>query len=120
MTTRDRTGSFFDIFFTYGAAGASETCTAPPPIKAPPQVQAHNFAIAIRTDIISSLFRCRLDKKADLAMPTARFVVSTCNRKTEEIVNHKYINPVSPCKTEKYVNNPYPSAVNVPNWNPLK
>ncbi len=62
LTTRARTGCFFDIFLTYGAVGASETCTAPPPIKAPPQVQAHNFAKAIRTDIISSLFRCRRDR----------------------------------------------------------
>ncbi|VWX59628.1 hypothetical protein [Sphingorhabdus sp. 109] len=52
LIARARSGFFFDIFLTYGAAGASETCTAPPPISAPPQVQAHNFAKAIRTDII--------------------------------------------------------------------
>ncbi|OYU03225.1 MAG: hypothetical protein CFE36_02395 [Sphingomonadaceae bacterium PASS1] len=34
------------------AGGASATCIAPPPINAPPQVQAHNFAKAMRTDII--------------------------------------------------------------------
>ncbi len=32
-------------------AGASATCTAPPPISAPPAAQADNFARAIRTDI---------------------------------------------------------------------
>lgn len=37
------------------AGGVSATCTAPPPIMAPPHVQAHNFAKAIRTDIVSSL-----------------------------------------------------------------
>lgn len=36
----------------------SATCTAPPPIRAPPHAQAHNLAKAILTDI-SSLFRCR-------------------------------------------------------------
>ncbi len=33
------------------SGGFSRTCTAPPPIMAPPTVQAHNFAMAIRTDI---------------------------------------------------------------------
>jgi hypothetical protein len=37
--------------------GVSAICTAPPPITAPPQAHAHNFAKAIRTDI-SSLSRC--------------------------------------------------------------
>lgn len=47
------------IFLAYTARfGLSATCTAPPPIRAPPHAQAHNFAKAIRTDI-SSLFRCR-------------------------------------------------------------
>lgn len=31
----------------------SVTCTAPPPIMAPPQAHAHNFAMAIRTDMLS-------------------------------------------------------------------
>lgn len=38
------------------AGGVSATCIAPPPINAPPQVQAHNFAKAMRTDIISTFF----------------------------------------------------------------
>ncbi len=40
--------------FTYAVRGLADsvTCTAPPPIKAPPHVQAHNFAKAIRTDIV--------------------------------------------------------------------
>jgi len=36
----------------------STTCTAPPPIRAPPHAQAHNLAKAILTDI-ASFFRCR-------------------------------------------------------------
>ena len=41
------------------AGGWSAICTAPPPIRAPPHVQAHNFAKAIRTDIFPDLFsRC--------------------------------------------------------------
>lgn len=39
-------------------AGRSATCTAPPPIRAPPHAHAHNLAKAIRTDI-SFLSRCR-------------------------------------------------------------
>jgi len=35
-------------------SGFSETWTAPPPMMAPPQVQAHNFAKAIFTDITAS------------------------------------------------------------------
>ena len=34
------------------AAGTSEICIAPPPMIAPPQVQAQSFARAIRTDMV--------------------------------------------------------------------
>jgi len=37
-------------------AGFAETWTAPPPMMAPPQVQAQSFAKAIFTDIIRTLF----------------------------------------------------------------
>ena len=37
---------------TRSAAWVSATCTAPPPMIAPPHAQAHNFAKAIRTDMI--------------------------------------------------------------------
>jgi hypothetical protein len=43
--------TFFLATFCTLAGGVSEICTAPPPIKAPPHVQAHNFAKAIFTDI---------------------------------------------------------------------
>ena len=49
------------------------TWTAPPPMMAPPAVHAHNFAMAIRTDI-TDLFPDRLkwvDRK-DLLVPSAR------------------------------------------------
>jgi hypothetical protein len=36
--------------------GFSDTWTAPPPMIAPPQVQAQSFAKAIRTDIRRTLF----------------------------------------------------------------
>lgn len=47
-----------DFFLTlYTCAGCvSATCIAPPPISAPPQVQAQSFAKAMRTDIISTFF----------------------------------------------------------------
>lgn len=80
-------------------------------------MQAHNFAKAIRTDIISSLFRCRSDPLVNFLLLTARFAVPTCIRKTEEMVNHNCINPVFLCEMEKYVNSLLPSTVNVPNWN---
>jgi hypothetical protein len=38
--------------------GCEATCAAPAPITAPPQVQAHNFAKAILTDIGPTLFQC--------------------------------------------------------------
>jgi hypothetical protein len=38
------------------ASGFSATCTAPPPMIAPPQVQAQSFARAIFTDMIRTLF----------------------------------------------------------------
>jgi hypothetical protein len=47
---------------TRSAAWVSATWTAPPPMIAPPQAQAHSFAKAIRTDmsVTSSLLaRCR-------------------------------------------------------------
>ena len=37
--------------------GFSATCTAPPPMIAPPQVQAQSLAKAIRTDIRRTLFK---------------------------------------------------------------
>jgi hypothetical protein len=37
--------------------GCEATCAAPAPITAPPQVQAHNFAMAILTDIGPTLFQ---------------------------------------------------------------
>jgi hypothetical protein len=40
------------LWITAGRSGGfSRTCTAPPPMMAPPAAQAHNFANAIRTDI---------------------------------------------------------------------
>lgn len=50
-------GCFFFTTLWTCAGGVSATCIAPPPIRAPPQVQAHNFARAMRTDIISTFFR---------------------------------------------------------------
>ena len=44
-------------FFAF--AGCSVTCTAPPPMMAPPQAHAQSFAIAIRTDIVSLSYRWR-------------------------------------------------------------
>jgi len=58
---RGQTEAVAGPFFTYCtcAAGASATCTAPPPITAPPAAQADNFARAIRTDISFALFMLR-------------------------------------------------------------
>jgi len=41
------------VFLTCATRGLADsaTCTAPPPITAPPHAQAHSFAKAIRTDI---------------------------------------------------------------------
>jgi hypothetical protein len=45
--------------------GFSATWMAPPPMIAPPAVQAHNFANAILTDISSTLF-CRWLRTRDI------------------------------------------------------
>jgi hypothetical protein len=46
-----------------GRSGAvSATWTAPPPMIAPPQVQAQSFAKAILTDISRTLFRLQLHR----------------------------------------------------------
>lgn len=58
VTTFLRTGAWWTVRRTTClAAGRSATWTAPPPMIAPPQAQAHSFAKAIRTDM-TSLPRC--------------------------------------------------------------
>lgn len=44
------------VLLTTAGRALSATWTAPPPMIAPPQVQAHNFANAIRTDIALLFF----------------------------------------------------------------
>ncbi len=54
-TTRDRVFATAQQLLADARTGVDDTCTAPPPISAPPQVQAHSFARAIRTDIDTTL-----------------------------------------------------------------
>jgi hypothetical protein len=75
-----------------GAAGASVTCTAPPPINAPPQVQAHNFAKAIRTDIVLTLFRFGTITLAQSNLLIGLFVFLTWTKNAEESLNNNCIN----------------------------
>ena len=56
-TLAGRTFAFACFTIAGRAGGFSETWTAPPPMMAPPQVQAHNFAKAILTDIIAPCSR---------------------------------------------------------------
>ena len=51
------TFAFAFLMMAGRAMGFSATWTAPPPMIAPPQVQAHNFAKAIFTDIRRTLFQ---------------------------------------------------------------
>ncbi|MVZ97157.1 hypothetical protein EUU23_05495 [Sphingorhabdus sp. IMCC26285] len=64
-----RTLSFFLTTLCTCAGGVSATCIAPPPINAPPQVQAHNFAKAMRTDIISTFFSIGAESKSQRRTP---------------------------------------------------
>lgn len=48
--------AFASLMRTGREGGFSTAWTAPPPMIAPPQVQAHSFAKAIRTDMTSTLF----------------------------------------------------------------
>jgi hypothetical protein len=45
------------------SGGFAATWTAPPPMTAPPQVQAHNFAKAILTDITLTLFQALVPRR---------------------------------------------------------
>src|SRR3546814_11787097 len=52
------------IFVRCAGRGDSAICTAPPPMIAPPQAQAHNLAKAIRTDIFDTLFVLRSEERS--------------------------------------------------------
>lgn len=57
-TRTGRRGAAFTLLVLCSTAGRalSATCTAPPPMIAPPAAQAHNLANAIRTDIDPTLY----------------------------------------------------------------
>jgi len=79
------------------ARGVSATCTAPPPISAPPAAQAHNFAKAMRTDIVSlSVAIDRRDEPADPASgddhPSPKSPI-----KADAPTDNNPVNPVSHC-----------------------
>src|SRR3546814_5260324 len=57
------------IFVRCAGRGDSAICTAPPPMIAPPQAQAHNLAKAIRTDIFDTLFVLRGDQVPPVTHP---------------------------------------------------
>jgi hypothetical protein len=61
-----RTLCFFFATLWTCAGGVSATCIAPPPISAPPQVQAQSFARAMRTDIFPTFFSLGTIGAADL------------------------------------------------------
>jgi hypothetical protein len=56
LTLGARALAFAILTRTGRDGGFSATCTAPPPMIAPPQVQAQSLAKAIRTDIRRTLF----------------------------------------------------------------
>src|SRR3546814_14162728 len=57
------------IFVRCAGRGDSAICTAPPPMIAPPQAQAHNLAKAIRTDIFDTIFVLRGDQVPPVTQP---------------------------------------------------
>lgn len=70
-----RTLCFFLATLCTCAGGVSATCIAPPPISAPPHVQAHNFAKAMRTDIISTFFSIGAWKGIQTPDPYSRLLM---------------------------------------------
>ena len=82
---------FFATLYTC-AGGASATCIAPPPMSAPPQVQAQSFAKAMRTDIIPDLLQPWSKNRGPTVGLRFHFLMSL--RKAEELVKLKHINPV--------------------------
>lgn len=74
--TACRLGAALTLLLLRTPAGRalSATWTAPPPISAPPQVQAHNFANAIRTDIGPTLVLLCLNAAADFSGRNTRWL----------------------------------------------
>src|SRR3546814_16779649 len=68
------------IFVRCAGRGDSAICTAPPPMIAPPQAQAHNLDKAIRTDIFDTLFVLRGDQVPPVTQPISSSADETINR----------------------------------------
>src|SRR3546814_15276387 len=68
------------IFVRCAGRGDSAICTAPPPMIAPPQAQAHNLAKAIRTDIFDTLFVLRGDQVPHVTHPISSSAEEPINR----------------------------------------
>ena len=71
--------------------GLSATCIAPPPMTAPPQVQAHNFAKAIFTDIrapCSMVCSAVLDKRSKWHCLQTAVREDADAREKRNIINH--------------------------------
>ncbi|WP_293980254.1 hypothetical protein [Sphingobium sp.] len=104
----------FELWTTAGRA-LSATCTAPPPMIAPPQVQAHNFAKAIRTDIGSTLVLLPLSNRhVKSEAITDRDLPMRKNAK--ESVNCNAVNSESTVEVERFRRFCSSDMVNVPLW----
>ena len=76
------------LLWTTAGRALSATCTAPPPMIAPPQVQAHNLAKAIRTDI--GIHSCLVAHRSGSERVRLPF-----HKSAEEKVNRKVVNSES-------------------------
>ena len=73
------------------AAGASATCTAPPPTTAPPAAIADSFTRAIRSDISSALFASGQGGSSAIRPPKCPYR----QRNADEWFRDNRVNPVS-------------------------
>jgi hypothetical protein len=103
------------LLWTTAGRALSATWTAPPPMIAPPHVQAHNLASAIRTDIGSTLF-CLPPKV--LAPDWSRLGLREFPLRTnaKETVNCNLVNSESVAEVERITRLCSIDMVNVPLW----
>ncbi len=90
------------------AAGTSAICIAPLPMIAPPQVQAHSLARAIRTDIDFSLSRCGCARRFAAVPSTGCKRPKLCER--GNCVNRVCLSDSGICLPESTLN-----SITVPN-----
>jgi hypothetical protein len=111
-------GAAFTLFVLWMTAGRalSATWTAPPPRSAPPAVQAHNLARAIRTDMGDPLLLI-LTPSSSAGEPAMTKELFPSTKKTKESCYFNAVNPEYDREAMEKADIKPTSMVNVPKWN---